>query len=150
MLRPGACWRRFSELMANVLFVCLHNAGRSQMSEALFKQVADGRHQARSAGTSPADRVNPTVIEAMRESDINLTGQKPKPLTDELGQWADVIVTMGCGDQCPVIPGKRYLDWELPDPSGQPLEEVRKIRDRIAQLTEELLSDLDRRRPTDT
>jgi protein-tyrosine-phosphatase len=120
------------------------------MSEALFKQVADGRHQARSAGTSPGDRVNPTVVEAMRESDIDLTGRKPKRLTDELGQWADVIVTMGCGDQCPVIPGKRYLDWELPDPSGQPLEDVRKTRDRIAELTKELLAELDRRRPTGT
>jgi arsenate reductase (thioredoxin) len=118
--------------MANVLFVCLHNAGRSQMSQALFEREAAGAHEARSAGTTPGDRVHPEVVEAMRELGIDLSARRPQRLTDELARWADTIVTMGCGDECPYIPGKRYIDWDLPDPKGRPLEEVRAIRDDIA------------------
>jgi arsenate reductase len=128
--------------MARVLFVCLHNAGRSQMSEALFTRAAGDRHEARSAGTTPAERVHPEVVEAMGELDIDLADRVPHRLAREDAEWADVVVTMGCGDQCPYIPGKRYLDWDLPDPKGRPLEEVRRTRTdierRIAQLLEEL------------
>src|SRR5919198_1449778 len=101
--------------MARVLFVCRQNAGRSQMSETLFSRAADGRHEARSAGTTPGDRVHPEVVTAMREVGIDLSDRKPQPLTDELARWPDVVVTMGCGDECPYVPGKRYLDWDLPD-----------------------------------
>ena len=118
--------------MAHVLFVCLHNAGRSQMSRALFERAAGGAHAARSAGTTPGDRVHPEVVAAMRELGIDLSRRRPQALTDDLTRWADVIVTMGCGDECPYIPGKRYVDWDLPDPNGRPLEEVRAIRDDIA------------------
>lgn len=124
--------------MARVLFVCLQNAGRSQMSEALFKRAANGRHEARSAGTRPADRVHPVVVEAMREVGIDVGGRQPQTLKDELAQWADVVVTMGCGDECPFIPGKRYIDWDLPDPAGQPLDQVRRVRDDIARRVREL------------
>lgn len=129
--------------MARVLFVCLHNAGRSQMSEALFTRDAAGRHEARSAGTTPGDRVHPEVVEAMRELDIDLATRLPRKLTDEDAEWADVVVTMGCGDECPYIPGKRYLDWDLPDPKGRPLEEVRRTRDEIERRVVELLGELD-------
>ena len=115
-----------------VLFVCLHNAGRSQMSRALFEREAGSAHEARSAGTTPGDRVHPEVVDAMRELGIDVSDQVPQKLTDELAQWADVVVTMGCGDECPYIPGKRYIDWDLPDPKGLPVEEVRAIRDDIA------------------
>ena len=128
--------------MANVLFVCLHNAGRSQMSEALFERVAGGRSHARSAGTQPADRVHPVVVEAMRELGIDLADRRPHRLGDEDARWADVVVTMGCGDSCPYIPGRRYVDWELPDPSGQPIEAVRAIRDDIAARVEQLAREL--------
>ena len=128
--------------MSRVLFVCLHNAGRSQMSRALFERAADGRHEAESAGTEPAERVHPEVVEAMRELDVDLSRRTPQRLSDELAEWADVIVTMGCGDACPYIPGKRYVDWELPDPKGLPLDEVRALRDDIAQLTEALAREL--------
>ena len=124
--------------MAKVLFVCLHNAGRSQMSRALFERAADGRHEARSAGTTPADRVHPEVVEAMGEVGIDVSGETPKLLTDELAEWADVVVTMGCGDACPYIPGKRYVDWELDDPAGKPLDEVRAVRDEIERRLREL------------
>ena len=117
--------------MAHVLFVCRQNAGRSQMSEALFARAAAGRHEAASAGTTPADAVHPPVVEAMRELGIDLAGRRPQRLTTELAQAADVVVTMGCGDECPYIPGKRYVDWDLPDPKGKPVEEVRAIRDEI-------------------
>ena len=130
--------------MANVLFVCLHNAGRSQMSQALFERAAEGRHVAASAGTQPAERVHPQVVEAMRELGIDLGRRRPRRLEREQAEWADVVVTMGCGDECPYVPGKRYLDWELPDPSGLPLEEVRRIRDEIARRTEALARELDR------
>jgi arsenate reductase len=128
--------------MANVLFVCLHNAGRSQISQALFERAADGAHQARSAGTTPGDRVHPEVVTAMRELDVDVAGRVPQRLTDDLARWADVIVTMGCGDECPYIPGKRYIDWDLPDPKGRPLEEVRAIRDDISGRVRELVREL--------
>ncbi len=129
--------------MATVLFVCLHNAGRSQMSEALFARGAGGRHEAISAGTTPAERVHPEVVAAMGELGIDLSGRRPRPLTRELAEQADVVVTMGCGDACPYIPGKRYVDWELPDPAGRPLQEVRATRDQIARRVAELLAELD-------
>ncbi len=128
--------------MATVLFVCLHNAGRSQMSEALFERAAAGRHLALSAGTTPGEHVHPEVVEAMRELGVDLADRRPRLLTVELAERADVVVTMGCGDACPYIPGKRYLDWDLEDPKGRPLERVREIRDeiarRVAALAEEL------------
>jgi arsenate reductase len=129
--------------MAHALFVCLHNAGRSQMSQALFERAAAGRHTAASAGTQPGERVHPQVVEAMRELAIDLSGRTPQPLTREMAEEADVVVTMGCGDECPYIPGKRYIDWDLQDPAGVPLEEVRDIRDDIAQRTADLVSRLD-------
>ena len=129
--------------MANVLFVCLHNAGRSQMSQALFERAADGRHSARSAGTRPADAVHPEVIEAMRELELDLSGRRPHKLSDEDAEWADVVVTMGCGDECPYIPGRRYLDWDLPDPTGRPIEEVRATRDDIDGRVRALIRELD-------
>src|SRR3954449_664961 len=118
--------------MATALFVCLHNAGRSQMSAALFERAAAGRHEADSAGTTPGDRVHPEVVEVMREIGIDLAGRTPQKLTREAAERADVVVTMGCGDECPYIPGKRYLDWDLADPKGKPLSEVRRTRDEIA------------------
>jgi arsenate reductase len=128
--------------VANALFVCLHNAGRSQMSQALFERAADGRHEARSAGTTPGERVHPEVVAAMAELGVDLSDRVPHGLTREDAEWADVVVTMGCGDECPYIPGKRYLDWDLPDPKGRPIEEVRATRDeierRVAELAEEL------------
>jgi len=130
--------------MSHVLFVCLHNAGRSQMSQALFERAANGRHTAESAGSvaDPAGSVHPEVVEVMRELGIDLAGRRPQPLTDELAQRADVVVTMGCGDACPYIPGTRYLDWDLPDPKGRPLEEVRATRDEIARRVEALVDEL--------
>jgi arsenate reductase len=129
--------------MAHVLFVCLHNAGRSQMSQALFERAAAGRHTASSAGTTPGARVHPEVVTAMGELGIDLAGRVPQALTTELAQRADVVVTMGCGDACPYIPGKRYLDWELPDPKGRPVEEVRATRDDIARRVQGLVAELD-------
>ena len=129
--------------MANVLFVCLHNAGRSQMSKALFEQAAGGRHAAASSGTTPGDRVHPEVVAAMDELGIDLSGETPRKLSDE-AQWADVVVTMGCGDECPYIPGKRYIDWELDDPKGRSLDEVRAIRDEIGERVGSLVAEFDR------
>lgn len=129
--------------MATVLFVCLHNAGRSQMSASLFQRAAEGRHLALSAGTTPAERVHPEVVEAMLELGIDLSGKVPQRLTDTLAQQADVVVTMGCGDECPFIPGKRYIDWQLPDPKGRPLSEVRETRDEISRRVQALLRELD-------
>jgi arsenate reductase (thioredoxin) len=128
--------------VATVLFVCLHNAGRSQMSAALFERAAGGRHVALSAGTEPADRVHPEVVQAMRELGIDLADRQPKALTTELAERADVVVTMGCGDACPYIPGKRYLDWALPDPKGRPLDEVRATREEIDERVRSLLDTL--------
>jgi protein-tyrosine-phosphatase len=130
--------------MAQVLFVCLHNAGRSQMSAALFERAAEGRHQATSAGTTPAGQVHPEVIEVMREVGIDLSEKEPRKLTREMAERVDVVVTMGCGDECPYIPGKRYIDWDLPDPQGRPLEEVRATRDEISRRVAELAAELDR------
>jgi arsenate reductase (thioredoxin) len=130
--------------VSTVLFVCRQNAGRSQMSQALFEQTAQSGHHALSAGTTPASHVHPEVIEAMDELGINLRDRRPQLLTRELAQRADLVITMGCGDACPVIPGKRYLDWDLPDPHGQPVEQVRLIRDEIRQRVEELVKALDR------
>ena len=129
--------------MAHVLFVCLHNAGRSQMSAALFERAAEGRHAAVSAGTTPAERVHPEVVEVMRELGVDLSDRVPRRLTRELAEQADVVVTMGCGDECPYIPGKRYIDWDLPDPKGRPLDEVRATRDDIAGRVAELVAELD-------
>jgi arsenate reductase len=129
--------------MARALFVCLHNAGRSQISEALFRRAAAGRHEARSAGTTPAERVHPEVVEAMAELGIDLSGRRPRRLSQEDAEWADVVVTMGCGDECPYLPGKRYLDWDLPDPKGQPLEAVRATRGEIERRVLALVAELD-------
>ena len=129
--------------MATALFVCRHNAGRSQMSAALFERASAGRHRALSAGTTPADRVHPEVVEVMRELGIDVADRLPQLLTRGLAEQADVVVTMGCGDECPYIPGKRYVDWELPDPKGRPVEEVRATRDDIARRVAALVSELD-------
>jgi arsenate reductase (thioredoxin) len=129
--------------MATALFVCLHNAGRSQMSAALFERAAGDRHRALSAGTTPAERVHPEVVEVMRELDIDLSDRVPRELTRDLAEQADVVVTMGCGDECPYIPGRHYIDWDLPDPKGRPIDEVRATRDDIARRIAELVSDLD-------
>ena len=128
--------------MARVLFVCLHNAGRSQISEALFQRAAAGRHEARSAGTTPAARVHPEVVEAMAELGIDLAERRPRGLTRADAEWADIVVTMGCGDECPYIPGKRYLDWDLADPKGQPLAAVRETREEIGRRVAALLGEL--------
>lgn len=114
------------------------------MSQALFERAAQGRHEARSAGTRPGPRVHPAAVEAMREVGVDLSGRVPRPLTDDLATWADVVVTMGCGDECPYVPGKRYLDWDLPDPAGRPLAEVRTTRDDIGRRVKELVEQLDR------
>jgi protein-tyrosine-phosphatase len=129
--------------MARALFVCLHNAGRSQMSEALFARAAAGRHEARSAGTTPGERVHPEVVEVMAELGVDLADRTPHKLTTEDAEWADVVVTMGCGDECPYVPGVRYVDWDLSDPKGQPVEVVRGTRDEIARRVELLVAELD-------
>jgi protein-tyrosine-phosphatase len=130
--------------MSHVVFVCLHNAGRSQMSQALFERVANGRHTAESAGSvaDPDGHVHPEVVTVMRELGIDVADRRPQRLTDELARRADVIVTMGCGDACPYIPGKRYVDWDLPDPKALPIDEVRAIRDEIAHRVDELSGSL--------
>lgn len=135
-----------SQGVAHVLFVCRHNAGRSQMSQALFERAAAGRHSADSAGTTPADGVHPEVAEAMLELGVDLRGRRPRLLTRELAEPADVLVTMGCGDECPYIPGKRYIDWDLTDPKGQDPATVRSIRDEIARRVGDLVAELDRER----
>jgi arsenate reductase len=131
--------------MTRVLFVCLHNAGRSQMSEALFLLAAEGRHEARSAGTHPADRVHSSVVTAMRELNVDLSVRTPRLLTTDLAQWADIVITMGCGDECPVIPGKRYIDWDLQDPKDLPIEQVLALRNDISIRVMELMKSLDRK-----
>jgi arsenate reductase len=125
-----------------VLFVCVHNAGRSQMAAALLDHLAQGRVVVRSAGSTPADHINPTVAEAMAELGLDLSKEFPKPLTSEAVEASDVVVTMGCGDACPVFPGKRYLDWELDDPAEKSVEEVRAIRDEIDRRVRGLLAQL--------
>ena len=131
--------------MSHVLFVCLHNAGRSQISQALFERAATGRHTVASAGSvaDPNGHVHPEVVEVMRERGMDLADRRPQPLTNELAQRADVIVTMGCGDSCPYFPGKRYLDWDLPDPKGQPVEAVRALRDEISRRIDDLVHELE-------
>ena len=125
-----------------ILFVCVHNAGRSQMAAALLEHHGGGRAIVRSAGSEPADRLNPAVVRAMSEVGIDLSAERPKRLTEEAVRAADVVVTMGCGDSCPVYPGKRYLDWDLPDPAGKTVEEVRRIRDEIDARVRALIADL--------
>jgi arsenate reductase (thioredoxin) len=125
-----------------VLFVCVHNAGRSQMAAGYLHHLAGDRIDVLSAGSEPADQVNPVAVEAMREEGIDVTSERPKILTTEAVQQSDVVVTMGCGDACPFFPGKRYDDWELDDPAGQPIEAVRPIRDEIKRRVEALIADL--------
>jgi arsenate reductase (thioredoxin) len=125
-----------------VLFVCVHNAGRSQMAAALLDRHARGRVHVRSAGSAPADEINPAVEEAMAEIGIDISTEFPKPLTDEAVRHADVVITMGCGDACPIYPGKRYLDWDLPDPAGKPVQDVRPIRDEIDRRVRSLVDEL--------
>jgi arsenate reductase (thioredoxin) len=129
--------------MSRVLFVCIHNAGRSQMSRALFELEAAGRHEARSAGSEPGEHVHPEVVEVMRELGVDVSGRVPQKLARADAEWADVVVTMGCGDACPYIPGKRYVDWDLTDPKDLPLERVREIRDEIRGRVERLVGELD-------
>jgi arsenate reductase (thioredoxin) len=125
-----------------VLFVCVHNAARSQMAAGLLERGARGRVAVRSAGSEPSESINPAVLEAMKEVGIDLSKETPKLLTNEAVEGSDVVVTMGCGEACPVFPGKRYLDWDLPDPAGIPLEQVRPIRDEIARRVDVLLGEL--------
>lgn len=126
-----------------VLFVCVHNAGRSQMAAGFLRRMAGGRVTVLSAGSAPADRINPAVREVMAERGIDLAGARPRLLSGEMAAAADVVVTMGCGDACPVIPGKRYLDWDLPDPAGREAAEIRPVRDRIEELVRGLAAELD-------
>jgi len=126
-----------------VLFVCVHNAGRSQIAAALTHSLSQGRVQVRSAGSTPASEINPAVVQAMREIGLDISQEFPKPLTDEVVQAADIVITMGCGDACPIYPGRRYRDWEIDDPAGQPIETVRRIRDEIRDRVQALLSEID-------
>jgi protein-tyrosine-phosphatase len=128
--------------LPEVLFVCVHNAGRSQMAAALLAHHAQGRVVVRSAGSAPADSVNPAVVQVMEELGLDLTQEFPKPLTTEAVQASDVVITMGCGDACPIFPGKRYLDWQLQDPAGQGVDAVRPIRDEIDRRVRALLAEL--------
>lgn len=125
-----------------VLFVCTHNAGRSQMAAGLVKLRSEGRVHVRSAGSTPADEINPAAVEAMEELGINMSEEFPKPLTDEVVKAADVVITMGCGDACPIFPGKRYEDWDLEDPAGKDLQTVRRIRDEIDRRVQHLIDEL--------
>jgi protein-tyrosine-phosphatase len=131
-----------TEEMPEVLFVCVHNAGRSQMAAGLVKLRSDGRIHVRSAGSDPGDEINPAVIAAMEEVGVDMSQEFPKPLTDEVVRAADVVITMGCGDACPIYPGKRYEDWTLDDPAGQDLDTVRRIRDEIDERVQRLVSEL--------
>lgn len=125
-----------------ILFLCVHNAGRSQMAAGFARSLAGDKVVIHSAGTAPGETLNPSVIEVMREKGIDITDQKPQVLTEDMGLQSDVIITMGCGDTCPVYPGKRYLDWELVDPAGKSLDEVRPIRDSIERRVVSLLDEL--------
>ena len=128
--------------LPQVLFLCVHNAGRSQMAAAILSKRAGERVTVHSAGSAPGEELNPAVVTALAEWDIDISAEKPKKLTDDMARGADIIVTMGCGDACPVYPGKRYVDWELPDPAGKPLEDVRPIRDEIADRVDALMAEL--------
>ena len=141
-LRAAARSEGFKSGVPEVLFVCVHNAGRSQMAAALLNRRSLGAVHVRSAGSAPASEINPAVIQAMEEIEIDMNEQFPKPLTDDVVRAADVVVTMGCGDACPVYPGKRYLDWELADPAGKSLPEVRAIRDEIDRRVQDLVAQL--------
>jgi len=125
-----------------VLFVCTHNAGRSQMAAGLVKLRSEGRIHVRSAGSAPADDINPAAVEAMEEIGVDMSEEFPKPLTDEVVRAADVVITMGCGDACPIFPGKRYEDWELEDPAGKDLDTVRRIRDDLDTRVQALIAEL--------
>jgi arsenate reductase len=127
----------------NVLFVCVQNAGRSQIARALFELAAIGAHVSRSAGSNPAERVHPEVVDVMRELGVDVSDRVPRKLDRADAEWADVVVTMGCGDECPYVPGVSYVDWDLPDPKGQPLEAVRETRDEIGRRVEALVAELD-------
>ncbi|MFH8474588.1 arsenate reductase ArsC [Streptomyces sp. NPDC018000] len=131
-----------SESKPSVLFVCVHNAGRSQMAAAFLTHLSRGRIEVRSAGSAPADTVNPAAVQAMAEAGIDLSAETPKVLTVEAVKASDVVITMGCGDTCPVFPGKKYLDWKLDDPAGQGIEAVRPIRDEVEQRIHTLLAEL--------
>jgi arsenate reductase (thioredoxin) len=133
-LDPGA--------QPEVLFICVHNAGRSQMAAGLLKLRSQGRINVRSAGSAPAEEINPNAVAALEELGIDVTEEYPKPLTDEVVRAADIVITMGCGDACPVYPGKKYEDWELDDPAGQDLETVRRIRDQLDRRVQELIGEL--------
>ena len=126
----------------SVLFVCVHNAGRSQMAAGFLRHLGEGRVEVRSAGSAPADQINPVAIEAMREVGIDIASEQPKVLTTDTVEFSDAVITMGCGDACPFFPGKRYEDWQLEDPAGQGIESVRAIRDEIRQRVEALLAEL--------
>ena len=136
-----------SEKTPEVLFVCVHNAGRSQMAAALLHERSRGTVRVRSAGSEPADRINPVVVEAMREIGIDVSREFPKPLTTEAVQASDVVITMGCGDACPIFPGKQYLDWDLPEPARKTLDEIRPLRDEIDRRVTQLASELAARTP---
>jgi protein-tyrosine-phosphatase len=135
-----------SSPLASVLFVCIHNAGRSQMAAGFLSHLAGDRIEVRSAGSVPADRVNPAAVEAMNEVGIDIAGRQPKVLTTEAVQASDYVITMGCGDACPVFPGKKYLDWALEDPAGKGVEAVRPIRDEIRGRVEALIAEIDAER----
>jgi arsenate reductase len=138
----GRVERGTQGLVPEVLFVCVHNAGRSQMAGGLLDQLAAGRVHVRTAGSDPTERINPVAVEAMAEVGVDLSKEFPKPLRDEVVKAADAVITMGCGDACPIYPGKRYEDWELEDPAGKDLETVRRIRDEIAARVRALLTEL--------
>lgn len=129
--------------LASVMFVCVHNAGRSQMAQGFLSDLAGDRIEVRSSGTMPADSVNPAAVEAMAELGIDISNQKPKVLTDADVRASDYVITMGCGDACPFYPGKKYLDWKLEDPAGQSVEAIRPIRDEIRNLVENLVAEID-------
>lgn len=133
---------KIDKTVPEVLFICVHNAGRSQMAAAMLHRAARGRVHVRSAGSLPASEINPSVTDAMDEVGVDLSGEFPKPLTDDVVRAADVVITMGCGDACPIYPGKRYLDWDLLDPDGQPLHVVQVIRDQIESKVKQLLDEL--------
>jgi protein-tyrosine-phosphatase len=135
--------RNMSTPIASVMFVCIHNAGRSQMAAAYLQHLAGDRIEVRSSGTAPADTVNPAVVEAMLEEGIDISGNTPKILTDEAVLASDYVITMGCGDKCPFYPGKIYLDWKLADPAGQGVDFVRPIRDEIRGMVEDLIAKVD-------
>lgn len=134
-----------SEKLASVMFVCVHNAGRSQMAQGFLQHLAGDRVEVRSSGTMPADQVNPSAVEAMNELGIDISSAKPKVLTDEDVRASDYVITMGCGDACPFYPGKKYLDWKLDDPAGKGVEDVRPIRDQIRKMVEDLVAEIDKR-----